>query len=308
MKNYIKIILLLLPILTIFFVSNIHAQTPTDKGITLSPVISNVTLNKGETYNGKLYITYNNNTVANANILVYAFRQSGDTQHPKFSNKINKLSQSIHWIKIQKNVTLYPHKTIIINYTLNVAKNASPGGHFLSIIVSITKAGNEKIVESVGSLLIITINGRIISSGYIQNFGATNKVFFQNPINLYLKFVNTGNIQLAPYGYITISNIFGNKIKIIEINKNQSLDLPKSTRLYTTNFSLQNFINQFGIYTATLNLTYGYQGHFVNTQSSSTFYYFNYIYLIVLILIIIAILLYVIKRKHNNKSLFQKKW
>ena len=308
MKNSIKITLLLLPVLTVFFVSNIYAQTPPDKGITLSPVISNVTLNKGETYNGKLYITYNNNSKVNANVLVYAFRQSGDTQHPKFSDKINKLSQAIHWIDIQKNVELYPHKSIVIPYTLHVAQNASPGGHFLSIIISITKSGNEKIVESVGSLLIITINGKIISSGYIQSFSETHKIFFQNPINLYLKFVNTGNIQLAPFGYITISNIFGNKIKVIEINKKQSLDLPKSTRLYQTNFDLKNFINQFGIYTATLNLTYGYPGHFVNTQSSSTFYYFNYIYLIVLILIIIAILLYIIKRGHNKKLLFQKKW
>ncbi len=308
MKNFIKLTLLLLPILTIFFASNIYAKIIPDKGITLSPVISKITLNKGETYNGKLYITYNNNSKVNANILVYAFRQSGDTAHPKFSNKINKLSESIHWIKIQKNVTLYPHKSIAINYTINVANNASPGGHFLSIIVSITKSGNEKIVESVGSLLIITINGKIISSGYIQNFGATKKIFLENPINLYLDFANTGNIQLSPFGYITISNIFGNTIKVIEINKNQSLDLPKSTRLYTTNFNLKNFINQFGIYQATLNLTYGYPGHFVNTQSSSTFYYFNYLYLIILLLIIIVIILYIIKRKHNKKLLFFKKW
>ena len=298
-KKFIRIISLLLPLLIIFFVNNIYAKTVSNKGITLSPVISNITLNRGELYHGKLYVTYNSNTKVNANVLVYAFRQSGNTQHPKFSNKINQLSQAIHWINIEKNITLYPHKTTVINYTLNVAQNASPGGHFLSIIISIEKAGNEKIVESVGSLLIITINGKIVSSGYIQSFGATHKMFFQNPINLYLKFTNTGNIQLAPFGYITISNIFGNKVKVIEINAKKSLDLPKSTRLYSTKFSLNNFIDQFGIYTATLNLTYGYPGHFVNTQASTSFYYINYQYLIVLILIIIMVILFVVRNKKN---------
>ncbi|MCL4392955.1 hypothetical protein M1145_02345 [Patescibacteria group bacterium] len=270
--------------------------------ITISPVVSNITLNKGEHYISSIYVTNNSNTPQKIDITVSAFKEQGTTNHPQFSQKINAESTSRKWILIQKYAILYPFKNTKIPYTINVPANASPGGHYLSIMVQrSSNTTHNKIIQSLGSLIILTVNGRLISTGFIKNFSATKNIYFNNPINFNLKFSNTGNVQYAPFGFITVKNIFGNTVLVTPINQKRSLTLKNSTRLYTKTIDIHNILDQIGLFNVTLNLTYGINGHFVNTQTSSTFYYFNYIYLIILLLIVVFIILYIIKRKHNKK-------
>lgn len=287
----------------VFFASHIFAKN-INNGITISPIISKITLNKGETYSGDIYLTNNSPTTKTVALSIDAFRQQGDTNHPKFSSKINSISQAIHWIKIQQNVLLYPNILKMIPYTVNVPLNASPGGHFISIMASEGGGKNTKIVQSVGSLIMMIINGKITSTGFINSFSTSNNFYLKNPINFDLKFSNTGNVYYAPFGFITIKNIFGNTISTIEINKNKSDILPESTRLYVTQLKMQNILNEIGIYSATLNLTYGYQGHYVNTVSKTTFYMIDYKY--ILLILILVFLVYIIKKhvtiKHKSTS------
>ena len=282
----------------VFFASHIFAKN-INKGITISPIISKITLNKGDTYSGDIYLTNNSPTTKTVALSIDAFRQQGDTNHPKFSSKINSISQATHWIKIQQNVLLYHNIPKMIPYTVNVPLNASPGGHFISIMASESGGKNTKIVQSVGSLIMMIINGKITSTGFINSFSTSNNFYLKNPINFDLKFSNTGNVYYAPFGFITIKNIFGNTISTIEINRNKSDILPESTRLYVTQLKIQNILNEIGIYSATLNLTYGYHGHYVNTVSNTTFYLVDYKY--ILLLLILVFLVYIIKKHVTSK-------
>lgn len=270
----------------------IYAKTKNFQNLEVSPVTQILNLNKGENYKSFITIINKTNSIEHIVIGVSGFRQYKKTNSPKFSKTINKNSISMHWFSIQNEVTLNPYQKKKIPYTLSVPKNASAGGHFASIVIN-EKDKKSQIIESIRPLFFINVQGKIQLTGFVKRF-TTDKLFnYSGNIKFNTFFENTGNIEFAPFGFIIIKNIFGQVVGVVNVNKEKSLDLPKSIRQYKSNFRDNSFFDT-GVYSAQLILNYGNTARVYNINKNITFYIINPIFILLLIIILISIIIYIL--------------
>ncbi len=157
---------------------------------------------------------------------------------------------------------------ITIPVTIKVPADAAPGGFYTSIIVSNeigqAKGGSEgattHAVSRAGSLLFIRVNGEAKEEGKVEDFRITPHHFIYEPgtFGFETMFSNTGNVHLAPYGQVTVNNIFGKTVASAPIDAYYSL--PQSKRYRQVNIDGSGL---FGIYRAHLELhkAYNNPGH-----------------------------------------------
>ena len=290
-------ILVSFSILLFFPKGNIYAKGKSFSNLEVSPVLSTLNLNRGEVYKGFITVINRSNTNQYIFIGVSGFRQYGETNKPKFSQKIDSISQSIHWFSIQNSATVKTNESIKIPYSITVPPNASSGGHFAAITID-QRDKLSKIIESIRPLFMINISGNINISGFIKNFSTDNLFNFKSNINFNTTFENTGNIEFPPYGFIIIKNVFGQIVKIISVNRKKSLDLPESIRLYKSEFSDNSFFDT-GVYSAQLVLSFGNGARIYNLNKFITFYIINPYFSFLLIIIIISIIIYILHRKQK---------
>jgi hypothetical protein len=111
------------------------------------------------------------------------------------------------------------------------------------------------IVSRLGALFFVRVNGETNESGGVEEFQMRNGRFLygDGPYVFEILFRNSGNVHLAPYGYISLKNIFGREVAIIPIDAYFSL--PQSLRLREIEWDDRTL---FGLYSADLELNRGY--------------------------------------------------
>jgi hypothetical protein len=151
--------------------------------------------------------------------------------------------------------------------TINIPKNASPGGYYAAVIISnapqvtadsSSTAGTAQIVSRIGVLFFVRVNGDITSSGQLADFriNPPQTVYSSAPNDFQILFNDTGSIYLAPYGEIRINNFFGKEIADLPVDA--YFALPDSLRYRDIIWNDNNF--RIGRYTATVNLNRSYGG------------------------------------------------
>ncbi len=294
MKKLIPIIVFLI----ILIPQRIFASTNYNT-LTLTPTLTRISLSRGDIYKGKIKIINNSVKTAYISVGIVGFRQNGNSNTPLFSKKINNKSQAIHWVHIKNIQSIKGNTNLELKYIINIPTNASSGGHYIAIIIN-KRIGNTNIEESLRSLIIIDIKGKMKISGFVKTFSTSNFFNFSNKIVFNINFENTGDIELAPQGFIIIKNLWGGVVNIIPINPTSSLDLSHSQRKYQNIWNNKGFLYDSGIYNAQLILNYGYGSTFYNINKNIKFYIINPLYVIILLGIIIFIYI-IIKKKWGKK-------
>lgn len=165
-----------------------------------------------------------------------------------------------------------------IPVTISIPPNTPAGGLYGSVLVSTVSLeaksgtdGNTKpqsaIVSRIGSLFFVTIPGEVERKGGLKNFGTVPEArFYQaGPLTFGLLFENSGSIHLAPYGEISITNIFGEEVGFIELDP--WFVLPGALRLREVSWNRDLL---FGRYTATAKINRSYEN--VIDEMSYTFW------------------------------------
>ena len=295
-----KILILILSISIISLLSTrVFASSKYNSYLTITPPLKIINVNPKSTYKGFIEVLNRSQKNKTAYLSVDSFREKGDTSSPLFSQEINNSSQAIHWIKISKTQILNGGEKTKIYFTLDTPSLASPGSHYIAISVNTM---NKNIIESLRSLLIINVSGKIKALGNIERFSPAKYININPNINFQLFFQNTGNVYLAPSGFIIVRNIFGQTIKILPINKRVSLTLTDATRLYQKNWQDSNFFNQLGYFNAQLimNYKYGYKAY--NLNDYANFFVISPIYIIIILLLIIFAIIYIIRVVWKRKK------
>lgn len=298
MRKFYLILILSIPLIFLLH-TKIFASSGYNSYLTITPPLKIININPNSSY--KSFIEVLNRSQENKKVYlsVDSFREKGDTSSPLFSQKINNLSQAIHWIKISKTQILNGGEKTKIYFTLNIPSLASPGSHYIAISVNTI---NKNIIESLRSLLIINVSGKIEALGNIEKFSPTKYININPNINFQLFFQNRGNVYLAPSGFIIIRNIFGQTVKILPINKRESLTLTDATRLYQKNWQDNNFFNQFGYFSSQLIISYRYGNKVYNLNNYANFFVISPIYIIIILLLIIFAIIYIIKVVWKRKK------
>lgn len=149
---------------------------------------------------------------------------------------------------------------ITIPITITVPEDAAPGGYYTSVVVSNDKGGlssdqsGTEVISRVAQLIFVRVNGDVNEGGAMKDFRLTPDGFFRSkgPFTYEVLFENTGNVHLAPYGLITVRNLFGKVVGQIPIDAYYAM--PRSQRYRQVTWDKQNL---FGYYSATLELNTG---------------------------------------------------
>ncbi|MHB8443574.1 MAG: hypothetical protein ACYDAS_04400 [Patescibacteria group bacterium] len=266
----------------------------TTSGITVSPLLTTIFLNKTESSTQYITLFNNNSTPITVGLAFSNFiskNQFGAPQFLGFSK--GQIQDPNLLIQSPKSITLPPLKTIKVPLTILTNNNTSPGEYFIGAFAVIKgktlKSAPVSIATSsaIGSLFLIRINGKVNETGFIQSFSATRSLFTGGPVNFQTIFKDTGNVDLIPQGVIDIYNMFGKHVASVTFNKQRSIVLPVgvNSRIYSSSWKPGSLL--FGEFTAKLFLTYG-------TTTVTTIYKSTNFWIIPLWLEILAIIIVIL--------------
>lgn len=216
------------------------------------------------------------------------------------------------WISPFNTLTLNPKQLKTFPVTIKIPKDASPGGYygvirFTSKAPDMTDTG-VSLSASLGSLLMIRVKGAVTEKINIEEFfvssNNTKGTFFESaPLDFTVRFKNSGNIDEQPSGQIIITDMFGKKSAVVNVNLEGYKVLPNSVRKfnYTLDSKTIGSRTLFGKYTADMKITYGEKKEVIT--SKITFWVIPYRMIGMGVLVLVAgfiTLRFVIKRYNKH--------
>ncbi len=214
------------------------------------------------------------------------------------------------WFEMEKNVTLGATQGKDIPFTINVPKNAPPGGHFAVIWWGTAPPQQEgqgeqvSIVTRAGILVFLQISGEVLEKGEVSVFSLLKKKFFvfQLPDDFKVQFKNEGNTYLKPKGEIKIKNIFTSTVAIFSINEKGRNILPGDSRILETAPQFKKKPFTFGFYRAVLSLEWGDAQKPKTFEKSFWFFVFPWKVVLITLITLAALVLLFTKgvKKYNQ--------
>jgi hypothetical protein len=240
--------------------------------VTLTPPLYQLTIGPGENWTSSLKIVNNNSYPVTYYAQVVDMEARGESGESKLTPLIGpqdpdlESTQLARWVKLGSNtITVKPGTSGTLNFTVNVPRNAEPGGHYAAILVgtqplAATSSGSYMNISSfVSSLLFVRIKGDVVESGRIREF-SSNKDLYQEPnAEFVIRFENTGNTHVKPEGDVTIYNMWGKERGKVVINQDANFGsvLPKTIRRFEFSWEGEQNVFDIGRYSAVITLAYG---------------------------------------------------
>ena len=211
------------------------------------------------------------------------------------------------------NVTIPAGQAKTITVVISVPKTAQAGGYFGALRfapASPDSGGQVNLNASVASLILLTVPGPTVEQLNLTDFkvmqDSKSGAFFTTPNNLSVtaRFENKGNIQLGPFGKISVKN--GDKV-VYETdfnNKNpRDVILPDSARRWDIPLDK---IGTFGHYTVLGTFTYGSKNETIEVQQSfwviPIWMIITAIAIVVLIIAIIVFLIFFFRGRQHRRA------
>jgi hypothetical protein len=275
------------------------------EGLTISPPISELTLESGKMVNQTIRLTNPTENLVEVYPKVMNFRASGEGGEPDFfeeGDDSGKFSLA-KWITFnQSKIALAPEQVVEFKYTIEVPEGAEPGGHYGVVFFATEPPENEEgssqvaLGSMIGSLVLVRVPGQIVEKAVIEDFKADKKLYFKSPSMLTTRIANLGNVHFKPKGEITIKGWFGAPEEPLVLNEQGGNVLPDSTRRFENEWKFPALA--FGYFNANANITYGESEKSV-TESAS-FWIIPWWLIAVLIAVIAVITFFIVKRKQKS--------
>ena len=293
--------------LATLFILPAHAKIK-GEGLTVSPPIREVTLQKGQVTKGVVKLTNPTAKTITVYPLAMNFGAEGEGGEPRFfpATDEQQTYSLAKWIKFsQTKIALTSEQVVEFNYQIDVPSDAEPGGHY-GVIFFATKAptieeqtNQVALSGMVGALILGTVPGKITEKASVEEF-STRKIYFSLPATFVVRLRNSGNIHYKPSGDIAIKDITGGEVKRVVLNQAAGNVLPASIRKFEEKWEDDNksVFGYVGPFKANLRVVYGTKGYTLDGKLS--FWVIPW-WLIVAVGIIILVTIYFIIR-HNIKK------
>ena len=259
--------------------SAVQAQT-TNAANTLkvSPVRTDLQIKAGET--GKVDVTVTNLT--NKDILVKPiendFVQGDENGTPSIildEDEFAPTHSLKRFMRPLSNVTIPANASKVVTVTIVVPKDAQAGGYFGALRFAPTtpdSGGQVNLSASVASLILLTVPGPVSEKLNLTAFniqqGSKAGTDFRTPNDLKVafRFENKGNIQIGPFGKISVSQN-GKVIYDTDFNNKTPKDviLPDGARKWEVPLEK---VGDFGYYTVNATFTYGSSNQSIDVEKS----------------------------------------
>lgn len=286
------------------------------EALEIAPPLVYLNANPGQTITTQIQVR----DIAKGDLLVTGqaddFVAAGTNGNPKILFHDNAASDPFslkNWIAPLPGVVLKPEQINSITVTINVPKNATPGGHyglirFSAVPPSLSGKNGVSLSASLGTLILLTVSGHIKQKMSLTKFYSNNSTgqptsFFQSdPLGVSETFKNDGNVAEQPQGQMTIKDMFGKTLVTMSINPVNANVLPASTRIFTQTINSIIIGNRtlFGRYSATLNVSYG---NHQTLSSKLTFWVIPVVPILILLVALVVgffLLRWLIKRYNQH--------
>lgn len=317
-KSQVLFLLFITSFLPLASIGYSHAATTgSPNGFTISPVITEVTINKGASYT--VPITIQNPTAVTStavgivNDFVASANENGEPSiivnesAPLPANNFKSLVGTV------PSVTLSPNEQKTINVTLSVPQGANPGGYYGTIRFAAQSSGSPQgnigLTASVGTLFLVTVPGNLTEKINIAQLSAANSAgtprsfFSSGAVSVISRLQNAGNIHTQPFGSFEIKNMFGHIVTTGQVNNTtpRANVLPNSIRKFVN--PLPSNLHLLGYYTITETITYGTGGGNILIAKASFWYIPNWLLiLLIIVVVLIVVLAYTMFRKMKHRS------
>lgn len=299
----------------------VFGKDPATVGLTISPPSYELSANPGDVLNDAIRITNDSPDPITFEMSAEDFKVEGTEGSVAVApeDTANAFSK---WFKFPvTQFKLNPKESTTAAYRVEVPKNAEPGGHFASVLFKPTITSSPtntgaKVVQRVGSLILMTVSGAVVESGKVEKLSAKSFVgswdevtgtdgktkilvakdeklgdekqawwFDHGPIALDLLVKNEGNVHFKPAGTVTIYNLFGQKVAQLNIDPRNVF--PGGLRRTTVIWPAKTLWG--GYYRAQVAAVYGSE-HKVLT-AETVFWAFPKAILIIAIIVLILLIL-----------------
>lgn len=277
-------------------------QTTDTQNLRVSPVRSELSVNKGSSGMVKTFVTNLTSAPITVRPIENDFIAGDESGTPAIILNENSYAPT-HSLKRfmvpLSNVTIAPKATQEVDVTIRVPANAHAGGYFGAIrFAPVTPGGNVQLnfSGSVASLILMTVPGEFKEALQLTNFdvqqngGKGSNFRTPNDLSLLVRFKNTGDVQEQPFGQIYVQK--GKKVLYkSNFNTTNPKDnvLPDSARRW--NVPLKGF-GKFGKYTVGATFSYGTQGTSIDIQKTVWIIPTTYIVAFIVTLIVIILLIF----------------
>lgn len=249
--------------------ANAQSQPGSGQALEIAPPLITLSGNPGQTV--KTEISLRN--ISNSSLVVRGqindFQAAGEDGTPKIiledTGEENPYSLK-SWISPLSAATAAPKQIRKIPVTIRIPANAAPGGYYGVVRFTGTPPELEdtgvSLSASVGSLVLLTVNGNAKQQMGVTEFsatkdGKTGTLFESTPLNFVLRMKNEGNVLEQPAGSAKVKDMFGNDVATLNFNQPPRYVLPGSVRKFDSPLDSSVIGNKvlFGRYTADLTMT-----------------------------------------------------
>ena len=273
------------------------------QSITISPLVFDLSADKGEILKESLKVYNPSDRSIKIKLTTEDFLpkgERGEVEIVELEPELENIISLAKWIKLEENeFILEPRQEKIINFTIEIPKDAEAGGKYGSLIVNVSGLGEiegvgAKVLQKVASLILFSIKGKVEEKLVVLDFKGPNFREY-GPINFSLRLENQGTVHLRPRGLVAITDWRNRKVADLPIP--QLAVLPGAKRTIDINWDNRNI---FGHFTATLVGSYGSK----NEPLTATWTFWVWPLKITILIVLIAILFiyFLIKNRKRIKA------
>lgn len=304
---------------TILFANShsvLAAENQSANTLKVSPVRSDVEIKAGTSKVVETIVT----NLTDAPIKVHAVENdfvSGDERGTPAlildENKYAPTHSLKRFMKPLTDVTIAAHESATVKVEIAVPQNAQAGGYFGAVRfapASPDGGGQVNLSASVASLILLRVPGDIVEKLDLTDFSVqrdgVSGTYFSKPDKLQVtaRFANKGNVQVGPFGKISVKN--GDKVVYaVDFNNKTPRDmiLPDGARRW--DIPLKK-IEKFGHYTVSATFTYGVKNQTVEVTKSfwviPTLYAIVAVIILLLVIVLIAFGIWLIVRAQKRRK------
>ncbi len=155
----------------------------------------------------------------------------------------------------QKTFTLRHGERAVVPVTVSVPMNAEPGGLYGALLVSMQPLpkvvegerviNQTPLVKRIGSLFYVRVAGPVKEEASLVSFDTvgSRRLFGASPVTFNILVENKGNIHLVSEGEVVVTNMFGDVIDELKVDR--WFVMPDSIRLRDVNTSRDLMIGRY---------------------------------------------------------------
>lgn len=271
------------------------ASPSTARAVSLSPLTFDINVNPGETVSD--FVTVSNNESAKQVYVLEAedFAAVGEAGNVVIDKDAPRQVSAKQWVTFDPQIIeVEPGGSKTVKFTLNVPRDADPGGKYTSLLVGTSpgsEGGGVGIASRVASLLLIRVAGDVTEKITVESFETKSLAEF-GPVSFTLRLKNEGTIHLKPAGFIFIKNWRGQEVEKISLP--QQRIIPGTIRAIGISWDA---IWLFGKYTATFQGIYGSKNDTLSASVSFWVIPWKLLGSLLLALLVIGIIIWKIRKR-----------